>query len=135
MNKYELIAFREANPDDKSFIFATWLRGLRYGNDWFELIEKATYFRVYHAALERLLTSGVTIKVACLKDEPNVILGYAVYKGNRLDWVFVKKSWRGIGICHDLVPEEIRKVSHLTKTGRALLAKRSYLVFDPFDLT
>ena len=128
-----LITVRDANPDDKSFIFATWLRGLRYGNEFFAAIHKATYFRNYHAILEKLLTSGVTIKVACLKEDPSVILAYSVFKGPRLDWVFVKAAWRGIGLAKSIIPPTIEKVSHLTKVGRSILVKYPHVVFDPFD--
>lgn len=133
MNKTDLIAIRDANPDDKNFIFSTWLRGLRYGNDWFELIDKDIYYKVYHKVLEKLLTSGVEIKVACLKEDHGVILAYSVYKNNTLHWVFSKKSWRGIGLMRDLVPRHIDTISHVTAIGKSIAIKRGWK-FNPFDL-
>lgn len=134
MNRDDLVEIRDARPNDKNFIFATWLRGLRYGNDWFGLIDKDVYYRVYHTVLEKILTSGVSIKIACLKEDPDVILGYSVYKNTTLHWVFCKKSWRGIKLMTSLLPIEIKAVSHITKVGRTILAKKQGIIFDPFDI-
>jgi len=119
---------------DKNFIFSTWLKGLRFGNDWYGLINSKVYFSVYHGVIEAILSKpNVSVKVACLKEDPNVILGYAVYSGNRLDWVHVKKSWRKIGIARDLVPKTITTVSHVTDVARSILKKHEHISFNPFD--
>jgi len=132
--KDDLVTIRSGVMDDRNFIFATWLKGLRFGNEWFGLIDSKAYFAVYHAVIEALLSKpNVTVKVACLKEEPNVILGYAVYSGTRLDWVHVKKSWRNIGLAKDLVPEGITTVSHVTETGRNIIKKRGNISFNPFN--
>jgi len=79
-----------------------------------------------------LAKPDVTVKVACMKDAPDVILGYSVYSGTRLDWVYVKDRWRGLGVAKDLVPTNITTVSHVTDTGRSILKKNSDILFDPF---
>lgn len=133
VDKKDLIAVRPGVEDDKAFIMSTWLKGLRYGNDWFELIEATAYYQKYHEAIERLLYFPDTeVKVACLKDSPDVILGYSVHTKDRFHWIFVKKSWRGIGIAKSLVPDGIASVTHLTDTGRQLLKKYPKIVFNPF---
>ncbi len=119
--------------DDWNFILSTWLKGLRYGNDWFGLIEAPVYYANYQRHIESILQSPVTtIRVACLPDAPEVILGYAVMRGDRLDWTFVKKAMRGYGIAKRLVPDTIKSVSHLTDAGRAILKKRPSITFNPF---
>ncbi len=133
VSKSDLVTIRDAVDADRDFIFATWLRGLRYGNDWFEAIDSIAYFQIYHAALERALdNSNNSIKVACLKDDPEVILGYAVYAGNRVDFVFVKKAWRSIGIAKSLIPVTMDTVTHLTKVGVSILKKHPKVKFNPF---
>lgn len=136
MDKTNLIDFRPARPSDASFILATWLRGLRFGNSWYKLIDNEVYFKVYHAVLEALLSKPtISIKVACLKDDPEVILGYSVYEGTRLHWVHVKLAWRNIGIAKALVPDETKSVSHLTEVGRSIFMKRrDKWSFNPFAL-
>ncbi len=73
-----------------------------------------------------------TVKVAHLRDDPDVILGYAVYKNNRLDWVHVKKSWRNIGLANDLLPKDFSTVSHISTVGLAILRKTPGVRFNPF---
>lgn len=139
----DLITTRDWEPEtDKNFIFATMLKGLYYGNEWFREIEKDTFMKHYHKIIETLLNyPGVTITVACLKEDKDVILGYSVSHWlqtssttglNVLDFVFVKDRWRRIGIAKTLVPKDYEAVSHLTKQGKALKPKN--IPFNPFLL-
>lgn len=132
----DLITTRSYHAEDRSFILACWLRGLYYGNTFFSEIPKNIFMEHYHKILERFLDNpNVTITVACLKDDPEVILGYSVsrvsIKGEAvLDWVFVKSAWRQIGIAKSLMPSNLQVVSHTTKLGRAL--KPSHVTYNPF---
>lgn len=124
---------RDSVEDDIPFIFATWLRGLYHGNTWFKQIPDALYFETYHRILEKVLERPTTsIKVACFKDEPNVITGYAVYTNTTLHWVFVKTGWRRVGIAKRLVPASITQTTHLTSLGQNI--KPSDWIFNPFAL-
>ena len=125
-------------PEDYNFIMATWLRGIFYGESIFSLMKKDTFMNKYHKILTYLLTQpGLSIRVACLKDDPSVILGYSVMDKDEkvLHWVFTKKSWRNIGIARSLVPTTVQKITHLTKLGLAIVSKHSTLEFDPFLVT
>lgn len=136
MEKNDLITTRDGVDADRNFILATWLRGLRYGNSWFEAIDQKTYFEFYQRVIETILARPDTVvKVACLKEDPEVILGYAVYAGGRLDWVFVKKAWRSIGVAKSLVPQDITVVSHLTEVGKSIMRRHPPMVFNPFALS
>lgn len=133
VNKASLVDIRDMVNDDRPFIFSTWLRGLRHSNDYFELIENEAYFKHQHDLIEAILDDfEVTVKIACLKDDPSVVLGYVVYKNTRLDWCFIKRSWRAIGLARDLVPKDITTVSHVTDVGRALLRKHPTVRFNPY---
>lgn len=128
---------RDATPGDKNFIYASWLRGLYYGDSWFKEIPKSIFMEAYHAVLESILENPATqVKVACLQDDPEVILGYAVLgiEGRRVHWVFVKKAWRTIGIAKKLVPEKVDITTHLTRVGLSLMKKRPNMIFNPFAL-
>lgn len=134
MKSSDLIAIRDAVDADKPFILATWLRGLRFGNDWFLTIDPKAYFKSYHDVIANIINkSHTTIKIACLKEDPNVILGYCVYNNNAIHWVFVKKAWRSIGIAKNLVPENIKTVTHITDVGKSITIKKGY-TFNPFAL-
>lgn len=133
MDRNQLVATRGFHPDDTNFIFASWLKGLRYGNEWFNLIEADTYYANYHKIIEVILeTPGVAVTVSCLKEDPSVILGYSVHSTTCLHWVFVKKAWRGIGIAKSLVPPTVTTVSHITDAGRGILKKHPEVSFNPF---
>ncbi len=134
MDKSELVAIRDFLPGDKNFIFASWLRGMYYGDSWLSLMNKDVFMSTYHRVIETLLESpGVQIKVACLKDDPDCILGYAVLSRVTpvLHWTFVKSAWRGIGIAKMLVPKETKIVTNVTKSGLAIMRKYPGLSYNP----
>lgn len=128
-------AVREAIEDDFPFIYSTWLKGLRFGNDVFNLIEQESYFKNYHRALEVILTRPDTrIDVACLIDDPATILGYAVLGDSGiLHYVHVKQAFRRFGIARRLCGQDIHRVTHVTHMGWAILKEKfPKAVFDPF---
>lgn len=134
----ELFAVRKFDKDqDLSFILATWLRGLYYGNNFFNKIPKDLFMKHYHDILKPLVSSNmVDINVACLKEDPEIILGYAVLNKahTKLNWVFVKSAWRKIGVAKILVPDSVNTVTHLSTVGENILRSRDKIVFNPFDL-
>jgi hypothetical protein len=124
-----MILVRDVREEDLPLIYSTWLLGLYHGCDWFGRIKKDSFFANYKVSLEKRLPH-CTIKVASLKEDPDVILGYVCYRGNVLDWLFVKKAWRKMGIAKMLMPQNINVCTHLTKVGRSLKPKE--WDFDPF---
>lgn len=137
MQRNEMVAIRDYKLEDKAFILATALRGLYYGDSWFSQIPKDVFMREYHTILERAIGApGVIIKLAVMADDPEVIFGYVIYhpleEGVSLDYIFVKSAFRGNGLARQLLPENIKSVSHVTKVGKALLPKIAPAFFNPF---
>lgn len=120
---------RGAGYADEAFVYATWLRSLYYGNSTFRKIDKDRFFKTYPNVIKALLTRS-NVDVVCLEDDPEVLLGYAVYEGEALHFLYVKKAWRKLGIARMLMPGNVTKVTHLTKVGEKLLPKG--IKFDPF---
>ena len=147
---------------DRNFIFSSWLNGLLHGTkstspesvidenknpvspdlvkfiykkkiNWFEEMSHDVFYKGYHKVIERILAHPETkVKVACLQDVEDVILGYAILGPEMLHWVFVKESWRQMGIAKAIVAGDIiTKCTHLTKQGKFFRHKYK-LVFDPF---
>jgi GNAT superfamily N-acetyltransferase len=136
MNKDELVIVRPTVEADKNFIMATILRGLFYGESWFSEIDKSVFMENYHRVIDFLLAKDTTeVRIACLKEDPEVILGYSIVSpsSNLIHFVFVKKAWRGIGIASMLVPTTTTTATQLTKTGLAIIRKKS-IDFNPFLL-
>lgn len=127
---------RDAKAEDTNFILATFLRGLYYGDSWFSFIPKDVFMKNYKVFAEALIKKR-TIKVACLKEDANVILGYSILSNDFtvIDWVFVKSAWRRKGIGKSLVPAYPICVTHLTALGKSLLPKLKDCYFNPFNIT
>lgn len=146
MTKKELIGFRSIQASDMAFVYRTWLMGAYHGNrpqkgvkppigsslDYIGSINQDDFMRSYHRYLENLLgTPGVITCIACLKSDPDVILGFSVFQSDTLHWVFVKKDWRRIGLCNDLLPPNLKTVTGFTRVGE-VIRKRKSLTFNPF---
>jgi GNAT superfamily N-acetyltransferase len=134
MNKNDLITMRDRLDSDMSFIYQSWLRGLRYSNDWFNTINHDAYYANYTKIVQNLLAQKETqVRVACLIEDPDVIIGYSVTRPEKqaIDWVFVKPHWRKLGIAKDLIPKGLKWSTHITLPGNAL-RKKLGLDFNPF---
>lgn len=128
---------RDAHEGDKNFILATFLRGLYYGDTWFSQIPKDIFMNNYKFVAERLITSPNTIiKIACLKEDLNVIVGYSILSSDyqTVHWAYVKRVWRNKGIGKALVPQFPVTVTHLSKLGQSLITKYPTAVFNPFKI-
>lgn len=80
-----------------------------------------------------MMSPKTQIKIACLNEDPDVILGYSVMEGDHtLHFVFIKEIWRKMGIAKQLVPKSVVTTTHLTKVGR--MAKPKSWRYDPFLL-
>jgi GNAT superfamily N-acetyltransferase len=123
---------RDFEATDKNLVIVSWLNGYYYGNDKFNKIPNILFFDNYRKTITDILASPLTtIKIACLSDDPDVILGFSVFDKDILHWVFVKKSWRNLGIAKELVPKDIKYCTHVTKSGEAL--RRKYgVILAPF---
>lgn len=132
---YDIRDYRES---DKAFVMATFLRGLYYGDTWFSIIPKRLFMDNYKLIAEKLISSPkVSIKVACLLEDPEVILGYSIlssdYQG--IHWTFVKSAWRLKGIASSISPQFPTYVTHLSTLGKTLLDKKfKNTVFNPFQI-
>lgn len=130
-----LVKIRDYQPADKNFVYASWLRGVYYGECGFKDVPKNVFMEAYHNYVEKILDSpAISVKVACLREDESVILGYAVLSTvtPTLYFVFVKQAWRKIGIAKALVPNTTKVVTHLTAVGRSILKKHSDVTLNPF---
>jgi len=132
-----LYSVRDNKPEDNNFILATFLRGLYYGETWFSEIPKDIFMDNYKKIAEALIHSPkVIIKVACLTDDPDTIIGYSILSSDyqTVHFCYVKSAWRLKGVGKSLVPQHPTYVSHLTQLGKTLLSKLKPAVFNPFSL-
>ena len=118
----------------RGMVFAKWLRSLRFGNDYFKLVDSACYYSAYHRYISNILGKLETVvTVAVLSDDKDVALGFSVSRGNILDYVHVHKDQRKQGIGTRLIPRGIDTITHLTRTGLSIWgSKYKAWKFDPF---
>src|ERR1700686_3327393 len=111
-----LYDIRKGKDEDKNFILATFLRGLYYGDSFFSQVPKDIFMDRYKRVANALVNDTNTdIFVACLPEDPDVILGYSLISkdGKTLYWTFVKAAWRKNGIGKSLISQDIKYVAHL----------------------
>ena len=135
LDTYSIVSYSGAALPEayRNMVFSKWLRSLKYGNDYFRLIDSDSYFEMYHQYIQALLTkTNSVVKLAVLTDDPDVVLGFAVIRDNTLDYVHVHKDQRHQGIARSLVPSNINAISHLTKIGIAIWSKHPNVKFNPF---
>jgi GNAT superfamily N-acetyltransferase len=135
-DKYTIISYPALTLPDtyRAMVFSKWLRSLRYGNDYFRLIDQDVYFSSYHTYLSNLLSSSEAIvRLAVLPDDTDIVLGFSVYRGGTLDYVHVHRDYRRTGIGSRLLPSDISSISHVTKNGISFwTATIPNAIFNPF---
>ncbi len=136
MSTYSITSYPAKDLPEQftGLVFSKWLRSLRYGNDYFKLIETKSYYEAYHRYICAVLGRVETVvRIAALSDDPDVVLGFSVYRHDILEYVHVHKDMRGKGIGTRLVPKDINVITHLTKTGLTIWAsKYKQWKFNPF---
>lgn len=136
-DSYKVVSLsaHELPKDARHLIYSSWKRTLRYGNDYFKIVDQAAYFAAYERYISFVLHQPhAVVRLAVLTDDPDVILGFSVYRGNVLDYVYVLKDQRRQGIGAKLVPRGIDTISHVTKTGITIWqSKYKEWKLDPFN--
>ncbi len=79
---------------DAACIYTTWRNNLWYAADLPEA-HSNEFYRVANKNIRQLLGKKDTrVKIACLSDDPDQIVGYSVINAKNLEWVYVKKDYR-----------------------------------------
>ncbi len=126
---------RKCAPEDKPFILATMLRGIRHGCSDMMHINSAEFFSHYSAQAEALLNSPFChIRVACLPDDADFIVGYIVGFRDKesLVWCYTKSLFRKQGVLNLLMADyEWKYCTNITAIGNVIRLKKK-LAFIPW---
>lgn len=127
------VQIRPGKAEDRNFIISTWLKGQLYGEPFFAGVPKEIFFDQFSRQIERILAEpAVQVDVACLPEDPDVILAYIVFSGPSIAWAFTKQAWRGQGLLNKLTqPRAFKVASSVTRPGRAIMNKKQ-LQFNPW---
>ncbi len=123
-----LFNIRAFKPEDTNFILATFLRGIYYGEGFFSKTPKNLFMDRYKRVAQSLVSAPqVLIRVACLPEDSDVILGYAILTKDleTVFYAFTKSAWRKRGIAKALIPNDFKYIvpQHVTKLGKEILRK------------
>lgn len=92
------IAIRDYSPEtDDGYIYSTWIKYAWYSPKEPIQLNKPEFFKRKTEEINSLLIKGRT-KVACIKEDPAIIMGYCVVSEGELKWICVKKDFRNQGI-------------------------------------
>lgn len=119
----KMVSIRDFHSEDNNFIYATWLHSIHANNNNPNLNRAKSMMNMHKRITEILAQPDTVIKVACLDDAADVILGYAIYQDKKLWWVYIKKAWREMGIAKKLIPQDITSCAFLTKIGKIVKPK------------
>lgn len=130
-NFYKIRPYQET---DKSFIMASFLRGVYYGNPFYTMTPKDAFMTNYKRVGESFI-ANCDIKIACLADDDDIILSYIILSkdNHTLHWCFTKKAWRQQGLAKALMPKKVNTYTHFTELGSKLKHKLN-AIFNPFSL-
>lgn len=96
---------RDASEGDAGFVVGAWVAGLQSA-----LSRKARGKALDQAGtaeeLRRMvhgLRRTATVRVACDREDPDTLLGFACHEGSTLHWIYVRREARGCGVARSLV--------------------------------
>ncbi len=130
---YSVLTFRKLPEQYTGLVYSRWLKSLRYGNEYFKLIDNDVYFHVYHDYLTLLLNrEGVEINIAVLSDDVDVVLGFSVKEAGVLHFVHVHKDQRKRGVGRTLAGQ-FTHFTHITTIAAQIWnSKYPNAKFNPF---
>lgn len=135
------ILIRDAQPEDVSFIFNSWLKSYRSGL-LARSVDNTIYYSEHHKLIERILKTS-TVKIACNPEDIATIYGYLCFE--RIDGIFIghfgytKGPFRNLGVFSQLLKctehnfQNAGLFTHYTDKSRHL-ATRYNLVYHPYIL-
>lgn len=136
---------REAEADELSFIYATWLNSFQSNSFLAQACRKTIFFNEYPRILDTILAKPLTkVLVAFFPDSPTVILSYLVYEPMLLHYAYTKEVYRKHGVAESLVLEafstplknnQFISFTHRTFNAEPILEKyQALLIYNPFKL-
>jgi hypothetical protein len=115
------IVIRDYKPEtDGPIIYSSWRNSLWYDEKRDERLANEFYSRATQGIKKLLSQPEVKVRIACAKDEPDFIAGYAVITDSHLEFLYVKINYRKKGIA-SLLAKHCTSFAHpSTKIGKKI---------------
>jgi GNAT superfamily N-acetyltransferase len=115
---------RSIRPEDHNLVLATWLNS--YYEHMRDFRPPRTVYFCHHQELAKLKLKS-DVRILCNKEDEDQIIGYSIFDGAVLHYVYVKNFFRGFGFGKMLIADRhIEQVSHLTEDLKKLIKKPVY---------
>lgn len=141
----EEVIIRDFQQDDLNFILSTWLKSYRLDSKFTNFIRNSVFYPWHERLIKKILARENTRPyVACLKEDPFVILGYLITEGPVVHFAYVKGPFRRMGIFKTMMkaaaidlqaPGERINYTHHTQDMNWLSEKYPTLNFHPYLAT
>lgn len=127
---------RKATQADHNLILSTWLRSYKYGSNWGQSMAAEEYYPWHELIIKGILERpGTYVYCAVDPEATDVVWGYSVYEqqgpNQVLHYVYVKKAFRGFGICKLLTQQPFTHYTH--KTFDPIISKLT-AIYSPYRI-
>lgn len=95
------LTIRSFEPEDTNFIYSSWLKSYRQ-SDFSKKTPNNIYYTFQKSRIDRL-AKDATILIACSPDNPQQIYGYAIGTSEVFHYVYVKYTYRKLGVAKRLL--------------------------------
>jgi hypothetical protein len=101
------IEIRTIEPQDKPFIFSTWLKNYKATSTFAKRIPNDIYFKNHHAIIEHIMNKpDAVVLIAHSSGDSDQILGYLVYEdapdGHLIHYAFTRDTFKAHGVARAL---------------------------------
>ena len=114
------VLIREAGADDFGFLVDTWRRSFSEGDSSaLHAFDRDVYFRLMARHIKALSREpGAVCVVACDPGDPDTVVGFAMLTGTELQYVYVRASFRKMGIARLLLEgRDVKTYAFKTRQG------------------
>lgn len=119
----DVVIFREGEGTDIPLIYSTWRNAEWFSTD--QSMNSNEFFRKATKNIKEILKKS-KVKIACLKNDRDFILGYSVMNKEKLEFVYVKSDYRKKGIARVLTKGFKTWSEAKTEIGRAIEKRLSF---------
>jgi hypothetical protein len=126
--KIVIRAFNPNNQKEVGLIYATWRNQAFYSAQTKPQLEPKYFFSRVTRTIRDILEHA-EVRIACIMDSPDTIIGYSISTGDHLNWIYVKEGYRRKGIGTLLFPKGIHTVTcYMTKDGAKIADKKNLVL-------
>lgn len=135
------IGIRPYRPEDKNFVYSTWLNNFKHSSYFAKRIKPSIFFKGHQAVIDTLfLKSQFKVFIAHPRGDEDTILGYIACEPNEptvVHFTFVKDAFRRMGVAgalykHTGVNWDKMIFTHWTYPVDEMIRKNPEMTYNPY---